>query len=206
MTPTNLASVVDRLVSRSLPLVLLLLGSTLPACQGSGDHELEADYPPIVSSTFGEMRNVSVSGPIWFGGAPCRQDLELAERRGIERVIDLSSSSEVPRCDVSSTCKALGMEYLKAAAEGESERCDEAVDLVLGWLESGSARPTLMFDGTGGRCASFIAIHRAVAYGVPLEEALVEARRAGMKPGDPEEFVRDQVERLTTAVAHGASN
>ena len=42
----------------------------------------------------------------------------------------------------------------------------------------------------------FFAIHRVLNEGVPLEEALVEARSSGMRAGDPEEFVRAQVARL----------
>jgi protein tyrosine phosphatase (PTP) superfamily phosphohydrolase (DUF442 family) len=56
--------------------------------------------------------------------------------------------------------------------------------------------PRLIFCGTGGRSAMFFAIHRVVDQGVPLDQALLEARRAGMKPGAPADFVRRQTERL----------
>ena len=69
------------------------------------------------------------------------------------------------------------------------------MSLVLETLET-QPGPTLMFCGSGGRCAAFLAIYRAVVLGVPLDKALVEARRAGMKPGEPEDFVRSQVEQL----------
>ena len=142
------------------------------------------------------MRNVSVSGPIWFGGTPCVKDLELAKRRGIERIVDLCAANEAPAWAVAETCESLDMEYLAAHVGSTAEVTDETVDLVLGWLDTEPAVPTLMFDASGGRCASFVAIHRVVALGVPVEEALVEARRAGMKPGEPEDFVRRQVARL----------
>jgi hypothetical protein len=41
----------------------------------------------------------------------------------------------------------------------------------------------------------FFALHRILNERVPVEAALVEARRAGMKPGAPEDFVRRTVER-----------
>jgi hypothetical protein len=43
-----------------------------------------------------------------------------------------------------------------------------------------------------------MAIHRTVVVGVPLERALMEARRAGMMPGDQDAFIRGQVLRLTS--------
>jgi hypothetical protein len=179
-------------------LALILSHAPLNGCQSTGNDGTTASYPPIVASTFGEMRNVSVCGPIWFGGRPCDQDLELAKRRGIQRIIDLSLPlEEGGGDDVAAACRNLKLEYLKAALSGEDQLSDTSVDLVLGWLEPVSPMPTLMFDGTGGRCATYLAIYRAVRWGVPLDQALIEARRAGMKPGPPEGFVRAQVERLT---------
>jgi protein tyrosine phosphatase (PTP) superfamily phosphohydrolase (DUF442 family) len=206
MTPMNLASVVNRL-RRLCLLPRLFLGCVvLAACQGTGDQGVQADYPPIVSSSFGEMRNVSVSDPVWFGGSPCREDLELAKRRGIKRVIDLSSSNEELRCDVAAICKELEVEYFTASVSAAGQQGDEGVDLVLGWLAPESAVPTLMFDGSGARCATFVAIHRAVSFGVPVDEALTEARRAGMRPGASEDFVRRQIERLTADPSTGKEN
>lgn len=191
-----------RRVGGAALLLLLALGAS--ACRSDRGAETSAAYPPIVSSDFGEMRNVSVAGPIWFGTFPSREDLELARRRGVMRVIDLASPAEVAAespPDYARECQRLRIELLAGAIQTEDPQTDDAVDLVLQWLapkESGApCEPTLMFDGSGGRCASFLAIHRAVELGVPLEEALVEARRAGMKPGAPEAFVRAQVARLT---------
>lgn len=178
--------------SASLAWLLVLC---LGACESTSLHESTSAYPEIVASSFGEMRNVSVTGSIWFGTTPTIADLELAERRGIKRVIDLSTPDEETGCDVAGVCGELGLEYLMAANHSGDVVADHCVDLVLGWLQEG--RPTLMFDGSGGRCATYVAIHRAADLGVPLETALVEARRAGMKPGEPEIFVAEQVSRLT---------
>lgn len=199
---TPFRSVAGRLGRASLLLALSLAAS---ACRSDGGAETSAAYPPILSSNFGEMRNVSVVGPIWFGTLPSANDLDLAKRRGVLRVIDLSSPAEIASAetpDYSRECLRLRLEYIAGAIQTEDPQSDDSVDLVLQWLSGGeggegSCPPTLMFDGSGGRCATYLAIHRAVAYEVPLEVALVEARRAGMKPGAPEEFVRAQVARLT---------
>lgn len=155
------------------------------------------------------MRNVSLVGRLWFGAVPAAGDLALARRRGVARVIDLTSPSERSAEDLAAECKRLGLEYLGGVIRGEDPQGDDSVDLVLPWLAAADAAAdapwTLLFDGTGGRCAAYLAIHRAVGGGVPVEEALVEARRAGMKPGVLEDFVREQVARLASGDPGGVS-
>lgn len=167
---------------------------------------MQASYPSLVVTSFGEMRNVSMCGPIWFGTMPCAGDLELARRRGIDRVIDLGTPDEQGECSLAAVCNRLGLEYLNAGLRTGAQPNDEAVDLVMVWLSEshgaqegseGEILRTLMVDGSGGRSATFVAIYRTLQLGVPLEEALIEARRAGMKPGEPESFVRAQVERIS---------
>jgi hypothetical protein len=176
--------------------VIGLLVAASASCQSNRSTSTEAEYPPLVSSDFGEMRNVSVAGPIWIGARPSEADLELARRRGICHVIDLSVSGETASCDVPGTCRRLGLEYFSAALPDTALPGPDAVDLILDRLAAEDLAPTLMFDGTGSRCAIFLAIYRAAVLRVPLEDALGEARRAGMKPGDAEEFVEEQVARL----------
>ena len=151
------------------------------------------------------MRNVSTMGSIWFGAMPSVEDLELASRRGVERVIDLSTTDERGEYSIASVCSRLGLKYCSAAIRTQGPPSDESVDFVMELLAeacpansagSGDDVRTLMVDGSGGRCASFIAIYRVRWLDVPLEEALVEARRAGMKPGASEDFVRAQVTRI----------
>ena len=166
------------------------------ACHAPRRESQSPTYPPIESGVFGSMRNVSVSGRIWFGGAPDEGDLDLARRRGIETVIDLTTPDETNGVNAAQVCARLGLEYRHLGLPSPERLTDEAVDLVLAWLGPEERGRTLMFCGNGGRCATFLAIYRALAVGVPVEEALVEARRAGMRPGEPEEFVRRQVERL----------
>ncbi|MFT7487370.1 MAG: hypothetical protein ACI9F9_003231 [Candidatus Paceibacteria bacterium] len=187
--------------------ITLLLGLALMsfACGTSGTNSIRNAYPSIQAGSFGEMRNVSTMGPIWFGGMVCEQDMNLARRRGVKRVIDLSTPNEKGACSIAAACERYGMEYMTAAIREGGSPSDEAVDFVMEWLSDGCPRvvdgthrglPTLMIDGSGGRGASFVAIYRVHWLGVPIEEALIEARRAGMRPGSPEVFVRAQVERI----------
>ncbi len=181
---------------RIAPAVLLLpLAVGLEACKTYREAEPEPPWPELEATDLGSMRNVFASGPVWFGGLPAREDLDLAARRGVRAVISLCAARESIDFDLQPTCEELGLRCLCLRVEGDRIP-DDQVDLAL--MELHRARPgeLLMFCGTGGRCAALFAIHRAVQVGVPLEEALREAYRAGMKPGETEEFVREQVERL----------
>lgn len=187
----------------SNPVALVALGLLASGgCRSSDAEPPAADYPLVESSSFGSMRNVSMSwslsSPIWFGATPGELDLELARRRGVTTVIDLSTLEEECEVDADGACRRLGISYYHPEVPSSSDPSDELVDLVLATLARDDAEPTLMYCGSGRRCAMFLAIFRAIYVRVPLDEALVEARRAGMRPQD-EGFVRAQVERLIRA-------
>lgn len=178
-----------------LPLALLL--PLLGACRsGGGPVHDTPPYPALEVAELGSMRNVSRVGDVWFGSAPNPGDLDLAVRRGVQLVIDLSSPDEKVECDVAVAAGERGLRYLDAGDTAVELAGDRAVDLVLRELDRANGQPVLLFCGNGGRCAAFVAIRRVARQGVPLEQALVEARRAGMKPGEPEDFVRAQVGRF----------
>lgn len=182
-------------------LPLLLLAFALASCRVFHEDAVETGVPVIESADFGRMRNVSRTGDVWFGSAPCADDLDLARRRGIRTVVDLSLPEEDSRCDVRGVSSEYGLCYFDLALTREHFLDDETVDLVLEKLADEAAGPFLLFCGTGGRCAMFIAIYRATQLGVPLDQALEEARHNGMDGGKQADFVRAQVQRLIRVVA-----
>ena len=177
---------------------LFLLLALASSCRATSDDATATDAVarPSRSADLGQMHSVSVGGAIWIGGYPSADDLDLAHRRGIRTAIDLSTPDEAPGYDVAAACKKLGIEYVSMSVESKKCIGDECVDRVLEELRRRSREPMLLFCGDGSRAAMLFAIHRTVDDGLALEQALVEARRAGMKPGHPEVFVRAQVVRL----------
>lgn len=191
--------------SRSLPPVLILaLLVPLAACTAPGRRASAPAQPVLESSEMGSMHNVSVSGDIWMGSCPDADDLDLAARRGIARVIDLRSTAErrvsgEDGRELAPACAELDLELVEADVPEDLARVsDAAVDQVLELLGRGDAK-TLLLCRDGRRSALFFAIHRVVHEGVALEEALLEARRCGVPPGPDEDFVRAQVRRLVGA-------
>jgi uncharacterized protein (TIGR01244 family) len=182
----------------ALRLCLLALALALPACRSTEMQVGVRERQPVVAGSFGGMSNVSVCGSIWIGGGAEEADLELALRRGVTTVIDVSSAEERARSasrGVEAACRRLGLEHFQPAGLDSEEPQEGAVDLVLAKLEQQGDRPVLMFCESGRRAATFLAIYRSTSLGVEPEVAIAEARRSGMRRAD-EAFVRAQVARL----------
>lgn len=178
---------------------IAFLLSFAAGCRTTSEPIVKREYgcPPVLHATLGSMHNVSVSGAVWFGSFPAAADLDLAHRRGIKTVIDLAGSGDVEDYDVAAACQQLGLRYVPIELECRDCLDDSMVDRVLAELRDAHEEPLLLFCTNGSRAAMVFAIHRCIDDGVQLEQALTEARRAGMKPGSPERFVKRQVERLS---------
>ena len=182
--------------SRShLQAVGLSLSLFALACGGPTKEAVAPESLRLESSELGGMHNVSSVGNVWLGGLPSVEDLDLARRRGIERVIDLRVPEETLDYDLRGECARLGLECVSISLQAPDDLPDSAVNLFVASLAD-TETPTLVFCGDGSRSAMFFAVHRVVNGGLDVEEALYEARCAGMQPGAPEEFVRAQIQRL----------
>ena len=150
----------------------------------------------VMSTELGRLRGVTVVGAIWIAPVPGREELELARRRGIVTLLDLCTDAETATEVLRQACLDNAIEYVGVRPSQGEIVSDALVDRVLGEILRYQERPLLIVSGSGSRAAMLFAVHRVVHDGLPLEQALVEARRSGMKPGHPEVFVRRQAERL----------
>lgn len=180
---------------------MLLLALALPGCRSGGAAAPVVIGAKVTPAEFGSMHNVSRVGALWIGSYPSPSDLDLAARRGVDVVIDLSAESERPGWDLAAACGRFGIEHVRIGVASPKRVGDEEVDRCLAALRRAGGRQALLFCAHGDRAAMFLAIHRAADQGLPIADALDEARRAGMKPGLPEAFVRQQVERLAAQAA-----
>lgn len=167
------------------PAVLALL--LLAACKTLPDEPAPNEWPPFESASMGDMTNVHRVGDLWIGGLPARGDLELAARRGLTQVLDVRPAHQMPLEDLPAAARGHGLDYVSLAFDPEQPD-PTVVERALAELRRPGSK--LIFCNDGGGAALILAVHRVREQGVPLEEALSEARRLGMKPGAPEEFVR----------------
>lgn len=194
-------------MKRPLALLLLMLAAAgAPLVVGCRALDLGSDeqytWPELRDAELGAMVNVHVCGSLWLGGSPRPEDLELASRRSINTIISSLTPAEALDYDWVAVSERLGLVPvdLELSAEGFD---DSQIDLFLTTLEAEVEGDALLFCGNGQHSATLFAIYRVVTLGVPLDTAIREARRIGMKPGQPEAFVRSQVLRLRPDLALG---
>ena len=182
---------------RTLAVLLLLLPSSCALFQPPAAI-LPPSWVELEAAHFGDLRNVSKCGDVWFGGGVTEEDVELAYRRGVQSILDLSFPEEEPDFDLRRACADNGIALYDLdllRAEVLSDRnANEALDL----FRDTEHHPLLVVCGTASNGAAFFALWRALDHEVPFDEALEEARRAGMRPGPLETYVRAQFERLSS--------
>ena len=157
---------------------------------------LEPEWPQLETSDFGEMQNVSMSGGLWFGGGVTEGDVKLAFRRGVKHILDLSFDGDEVGFDLKEACASNGIELIDAGlVDAESLGGDERA-LVLEVFRDRERHPLLVVCEAGSTSAAYFALWRILDHEMPIDVALDEARRAGMRPGTLEEYVRAQAALL----------
>jgi hypothetical protein len=143
------------------------------------------------------MENVSMCEGLWFGGGVTEADIELAFRRGVKRIFNLSFDADELAFDLESVCDSYGIELVDADLGDEESLSGEDADLALEILRDLDSRPLLVLCEAGSNSAAFFGLWRSLDHEMPLELALDEARKVGMRPGALEGFVRAQHARLS---------
>ena len=189
-------------MSRSKLLPPLVLAAVLAAALSGACRSAAREgpsgptWPEMREVELGSMVNVYHCQALWFGGAPAMADLDLAARRGVRTVVSAATPAEAPAYDWVALSRKLGLEPVDLGLESDAGLSSADVDRFLAIASDPARADVLLFCGNGNRSATLFAIYRAVLLEVPLESAIREARRAGMKPGLPEIFVRSEHERL----------
>jgi uncharacterized protein (TIGR01244 family) len=174
--------------------LLVVLG--LAGCQSFDSDAAAPATTEIVRDELGDLRNCTTWGQITTGGQPSPENLELAAKRGFTRVINLRTDPEVAALpfDEAALCTDLGMDYYHFPVMW-SQMDDADYDAILSELEHSVEGRTLLHCASANRTAMFVAIERVLHDGVSYEDALEDARMAGLKPSSVEPL-QTQLERL----------
>tara|TARA_R110002072_G_scaffold58824_3_gene149508 strand:- start:8040 stop:8576 length:537 start_codon:yes stop_codon:yes gene_type:complete len=176
-------------------MLALTLGSVTVGCRTTR-RPVKPSWPVLEPAELGQMPNVSVTAGIWAGGQPSLEDLALAQRRGVARVIALCTQAECAASGIAAACKELNLEWHSFGPEKEGPLPDDAVVRALNLLADPNAPPTLLFCRDGSVTAMVLAVHRMVHEGVDEDQALMDARRGGLEAGAQEARVVDLAQRL----------
>lgn len=134
-------------------------------------------------------------------GPPSDADLQALKAAGIDVLIDFQHPAEKPQRDEAAAARDAGIEYLSLPYAGASQLTDELLDAARAALCAADAqgRQVALHCRSGNRVMPVWAAYRAVDLGLPLSDALKEAREAlGLPQGpDPllESRMRDYVRR-----------
>lgn len=144
------------------------------------------------------LPNVASPAPnIATAGRLQAKDIAVIAKAGVRHVIDLTVDSETPDFDEAVAVHNAGMQYHNLPIRGADDLTrDNAAHFDRLIAEVGSA-PTLVHCSTSNRVGALAALRAAWIQGQPVEAALAEGRRWGLKGLEP--AVR---ERLAIDVVH----
>lgn len=163
---------------RSFALVATLLAA------GSCTHQKKADNglpetAQLEDYKLGSIKKLTTFGGLYFAGQPSPDDLALAREQGFKTVINFRHAKEVP-WDEQRVVEQLGMNYVHLPFSGADELTDEV-------LRSGRAllrdveRPAMVHCGSSNRVGAIWYAARVLDHGATEDDALEEAKKAGLR-------------------------
>ena len=139
--------------------------------------------PKVAKSELGQTRNVHACGKLFLAGQPTPDDIEVIKKKGVKRVVTLRTDGEVS-WDEGGMIKKAGMEFVKVPFRGPNTLTDDVFDKVRRLLRDHEKTPTLLHCGSANRVGAVWLTHRVLDEGVPLQEAIKEAKTVGLRtPG-----------------------
>ena len=159
----------------------------LPSWQEGGDPA------PVEAAELGGTVNVHRAGSLWFGGQFQPQDLKVLEQQGIRRVITLRTEGEV-QWDEKALVEGAGMEYVALPFRAPETLTAEVFGDLRQLLGASAGAPTLLHCGSANRVGGAWIPFRVLDQGVPLDQAVAEAKTIGLRNPAFEELAIAYVE------------
>jgi len=142
---------------------------------------------------FGSVDRLHAFDGIYFASQPGPEDLRAAKEAGLATVVDLRHPHEAG-FDEADVAAEVGLAYVAVPWNGPDELTDDVFDRARERLRS-AERPILVHCGSANRVGAIWLAHRVIDYDVPVEQALEEARRIGLRTPAYEAAARDYLSR-----------
>lgn len=168
---------------------------TLAACQPepTSPPAEPAASPAPQPAQIGSVRNLSVAGDIYLAGQPAKDDFQLLKDRGVKTIINLRLPQESD-LDERGIVETLGMTYAALPWNGPDQLTDDRLDQMRRLLRD-SERPVVLHCASANRVGAGWVAYRVLDEGVDIEQAVAEAKAAGMRTPAYETKTRDYIER-----------
>ncbi len=171
------------------------------ACKAPYNEQVSAaEDPPaaLVPAELGSAERVHECGGFLLTSQPAAADLELAAKRGVRTVIDQRKLTEDRGFNEATLVLSLDMAYINPSFSKPEELTDRMFEESREVMRS-AQRPVLMHCQSGNRTGTMWLVYRVLDEGIPLEQALVEAKTIGLRSPEYEAKAREYVEREMAA-------
>jgi uncharacterized protein (TIGR01244 family) len=133
-----------------------------------------------------ELPNVTFPAPHRVASGRLQaSDMAALKRAGIREVIDLSVDSETPDFDEAAAMRAADIRYRNLPIHGSQDLTRANVAQFDQWLIDAGDQPTLVHCASSNRVGALIALRAALIDGQPVDAAVAEGRRWGLKSLEP---------------------
>ncbi|MGY3038437.1 uncharacterized protein (TIGR01244 family) [Rhodanobacter sp. TND4EL1] len=112
-------------------------------------------------------------------------DVTVLRQAGVRQVIDLSVDSETPNFDEAAAMHSAGIDYHNLPIHGAADLSRENLAKFDQLLRDAGTQNTLVHCASSNRVGAMIALRAAVIDGQPMEAAVQEGRRWGLKSLEP---------------------
>ena len=137
--------------------------------------------------------------------APDAAQLEGLKRSGAVSVLNFRKPAEHPEYNEQAAVTSTGMTYCNMPYAGAEELTDELLTAARGALRAagGKGEVLVVHCRSGNRLGPIWAAYRALDMGVPVEQAISEAKALRMRDAALEKAARDYIRRQASTPAKG---
>ncbi|MCH2181626.1 MAG: methyltransferase domain-containing protein [Mariniblastus sp.] len=167
------------------------LGCCLPAIAQQQEPET------IERASLGNTKNVHRAGNLFFAGQFGAEDIDSITAAQVGRVITLRTEGEID-WDEAAAIRAAGLSFIEVPFRSPDSLTDGVFDQIRELL-SDRSQTTLFHCGSANRVGGVWLPYRVLDEGVPLEQALNEAREIGLRTEFIESKAIDYIERQQAA-------
>ncbi len=153
--------------------------------------------PVLEACKLGEVDRIHRLDKVFLAGQPTAEDFKLAKtQEGLKFVINLRTTEEL-EYDEAATLKGLGVEYLHLPVQSPAALNDATFDKARKVLADKKNHPVMLHCASANRVGAVWLAYRVLDDKVPLEKALDEAKKVGLRSPDLEAKAKDYIARKT---------
>jgi uncharacterized protein (TIGR01244 family) len=138
------------------------------------------------------VRNLSRSGRLYISGVPDDEGLQQIKDRRVQTIIDFRLEDQYSE-DYPQRVRDLGMDYVAIPMRSDG-MTDEQAETFVKVMEARGDETILLQCASANRSGAMYGVWCAVHDGLPTDEAIEQARAAGMKNDELAEDLRQYLD------------